>query len=227
MLADGQEVMPRGLKPTATFGCRSATAADRATPVDSRSMSDSSREVLRLVAPLAPVPKAQDRRSINYPVHHAERVGRPTRAGVSIVELLRVRPELQPPVSNLPLMRRHAFGLIALMFLITAVFQGYQVGWSAMQESMPLSICLRVGLVLGAIWLAYPQLQQIGRRTPPWLVAATGVGILVLLIQPKAFRLLLPAVLLLAALQFVGRLFKTAGPRSSASNRDVPRSRKA
>ena len=28
------------------------------------------REVLRLVAPLAPVPKAQDRRSNNCPVHH-------------------------------------------------------------------------------------------------------------------------------------------------------------
>ena len=33
------------------------------------------REVLRLVAPLAPVPKVQDRRSNNCPVHHAERDG--------------------------------------------------------------------------------------------------------------------------------------------------------
>ena len=33
------------------------------------------REVLRLVAPLAPVPKARNRRSNNCPVHHAERDG--------------------------------------------------------------------------------------------------------------------------------------------------------
>lgn len=121
-------------------------------------------------------------------------------------------------------MRRHAFGLIALIFLLTAAIQGYQIGWSAMQESMPLSVCLRVGLVLGAIWLAYPQLQDIGRRTPPWVVVAAYIGTIVLIVQPKAFRVLIPVLLLIVAFQFVGRLFK---PADSRPGRRLPRGRKA
>jgi hypothetical protein len=104
--------------------------------------------------------------------------------------------------------RRHALGVIAIAFLAAAVVQGYRLGFAAMQESVSASICLRVGLVLGAAWLAHPQLRQIGQKYPPWMIAATGFGILVLLVQPKAFRLLLPILVLLVALQYVSRFFR-------------------
>lgn len=104
--------------------------------------------------------------------------------------------------------RRHALGVIAIAFLAAAVVQGYRLGLAAMQESVSASICLRVGLVLGAAWLAHPQLRQIGQKYPPWMIAAAGFGMLVLLVQPKAFRFMLPILVLLVALQYVSRFFQ-------------------
>jgi hypothetical protein len=105
-------------------------------------------------------------------------------------------------------MRRHALGLIAIAFLFAAGVQTCQTGWPEVQDNVAMGICLRVGLVLGSAWLAYPQLRQIGKRCPPWLVAALTLSLMLLLVQPKAFRFLLPVVLLLIALQYVGRFFR-------------------
>jgi hypothetical protein len=104
--------------------------------------------------------------------------------------------------------RRHALGLFAVTFLTAAGILAYRIGLNEVQESVSTSICLRVGLVLGAAWLAYPQLQQLGRQFPPWLIAATAFGMLLLLVQPKAFRFLLPVILILLALQMLGRFLQ-------------------
>jgi hypothetical protein len=48
--------------------------------------------------------------------------------------------------------------------------------------------CLRMAIVLGAAWMAYPQMATL----PRWLVLATGAVALVAAIKPKALIVGLP-----------------------------------
>jgi hypothetical protein len=83
-------------------------------------------------------------------------------------------------------MRRHALGIIALLLLAAA-------GVLAIvhpTEGMWLGALLRVGGLLGAVWLAYPHLQ----RVPWWLMLVlllVGVALLILFRQPRMLLLLL------------------------------------
>lgn len=105
-------------------------------------------------------------------------------------------------------MRRHAFGLIGIVFLIGAAIGLAQSGINDAQNSMLASILLRVGLVLGAIWLAYPQLEQLFQRVPPWLVAVVGLALLVVVVRPKAIFAVAPILGAVAVLQFFGWLMR-------------------
>lgn len=62
--------------------------------------------------------------------------------------------------------------------------------------------------MLIALWLALPQLEQMKLRWPPWLLASLAVGGLIIAVRPRAAMWVLPLGAALAALQFVGWLFK-------------------
>jgi hypothetical protein len=66
-------------------------------------------------------------------------------------------------------MNRHALGLIALLLVVVGfitAFRGPEDGSAAGFAGG----CVRVGLVLGALWLALPQLKAMFARVPRWLV---------------------------------------------------------
>lgn len=103
-------------------------------------------------------------------------------------------------------MRRILMGILALVFLGAA---GAIYLRGVTDENMfLLSVCQRVGLVLGAMWLAYEQVRKIGQRSPPWLLGCIGLCLLVLVVRPRAILLVAPLLMLVAALQFFGWLFK-------------------
>jgi hypothetical protein len=61
--------------------------------------------------------------------------------------------------------------------------------------------CIRVGIVLGALWLALPQILKFLSKTPKWLLVAGLIGVIVCAVKP----LLLVAVIpLLGLLWFLG-----------------------
>src|SRR5437773_1910994 len=67
-------------------------------------------------------------------------------------------------------MRRTTLGIIALSLLLVgfiAVMNG-PGGGSAWGFS---GVCLKSGLVLGALWLALPQLESLATRWPRWLLS--------------------------------------------------------
>ena len=104
-------------------------------------------------------------------------------------------------------MRRIALGVFALLFLAASVVGLFQAGVAGGQASMATSISLRVGLVSATSWLAYPQLRQLARKFPPWLMVSSAFGLVILLIQPKFFRLVCPLLVVVIAFQFVSQLF--------------------
>lgn len=103
-------------------------------------------------------------------------------------------------------MRRHILGVLALLGMTVAVWLYYSTldeFWSRTFAFM----CFRVGLVLGAIWLALPQITQIFGRTPPWLIPACAAGLLLVMFSKSVF-VLVPIFAALGVMHFVGWLFK-------------------
>lgn len=104
--------------------------------------------------------------------------------------------------------RRHLMGLFGIAFLVGGVSLLLVKGASDSQWSMFASICIRVGLMLGAIWLAFPQLVGLTKRFPPWLMGTVAVSGLVVAARPRMILYLGPVVAAIAFLQFVGWIFK-------------------
>lgn len=85
-------------------------------------------------------------------------------------------------------MRRHAFGIFALIFVIAGVYFALQPPRETTQWFY--GVLLRVGLVLGALWLAYPELS----RVPPWLFGVLAVAIGIVMVRPRLIIIVAPAV---------------------------------
>jgi len=66
-------------------------------------------------------------------------------------------------------MRRTTLGIIALLLLLVGgiTFFNGPGGNSAWGFS---GVCIKSGLVLGALWLALPQIQSMAGRLPRWLM---------------------------------------------------------
>jgi len=89
-------------------------------------------------------------------------------------------------------MRRHAVGVLALVLLLAAVATWI---W-APDEVWFEAGCVRVGALLGVLWLAYADL----RRIPPWLWVVFLPLLAVLVIKPRWALYIAPIVLILAIL---------------------------
>jgi hypothetical protein len=116
-----------------------------------------------------------------------------------------------------PSARRLALGLIALiMFAVGCLL--YLVGGGNVLE-MWRGICIRVGMTLGAAWLAFPQLMQLSAACPPRLLLALAFGGVVVVARPQAFRIVAPLIGVVAVLEFVGWLMKPIRPRGRPPRR--------
>ena len=103
-------------------------------------------------------------------------------------------------------MQRHLLGIIALVFTVTGIALLIRGGVSG-DKSTIAAVLLKVGPVLGVMWLAFPQLIQVVRRGPPWVIAAFVIGIGAMIYNKRTALVVIPVWLAIAALQFVGWLF--------------------
>lgn len=92
--------------------------------------------------------------------------------------------------------RRHALGLIALaLFIGGAIFA---VGWSTPAGAKSASgSMIKIGLVLGALWLAWPQVDRFLAKTPAWLMVTSLISLVLIVIRPITALLILPCLGLL------------------------------
>jgi hypothetical protein len=96
---------------------------------------------------------------------------------------------------SLPSLRRHILGILALSSLLAGfwLLLRPQIGDYPQLDG----ILLRVGTLLGVIWLAYDQVE----RLPGWLMASVPFLFLLLAAKPRWFLYALPLVLILAILK--------------------------
>ena len=95
--------------------------------------------------------------------------------------------------------RRHVLGVLALVCLTAAVVLWMNQGGD--QSQALIGICSRLGLLLGVLWMALPQVRTLPARLPTRLVIALVVVI----------------VALIAGLEFAGRLMKKPSERGKRS----------
>lgn len=74
-------------------------------------------------------------------------------------------------------MQRATLGISAAALLLGALGV-----WAALPDQSPVwGAMLRVGIVLGVVWMAVPNFKRISDRVPKWLLFATVVGACVVL----------------------------------------------
>lgn len=93
-------------------------------------------------------------------------------------------------------MRRTVVGIISLALLLGAVYFWFVPPESAAMLNLEAAF-RRVGLLMGAWWLAYEEI----RRLPGWAWAAIPALIVVLAIRPRLFLVAIPVILALAILK--------------------------
>ena len=93
-------------------------------------------------------------------------------------------------------MQRHVIGSIAvLLFLGAVAFWIWPPGEAVYQQLE--AACWRLGALMGAWWLAYPQVKH----TPAWLWGAIPLVILVLAVRPRWLIVAVPILIALAILK--------------------------
>jgi hypothetical protein len=93
-------------------------------------------------------------------------------------------------------MRRNAVGIIALVLLAGAAYFWFFPPESAAMLNLEAAF-RRVGLLMGAWWLAYEEVQ----RLPNWAWTAIPVLIVVLALRPRLFLVAIPVIIILAILR--------------------------
>ncbi len=113
-------------------------------------------------------------------------------------------------------LRRHALGIASVILLLLAL----GLWWRWPQDSAAaVAICVRAGLVLGAIWLALPQLSRLIAAVPVWMVFACGISALVLIARPRTIVFIGPALGSALLLHFLGWFLRQPPKRKSGSTR--------
>lgn len=115
-------------------------------------------------------------------------------------------------------MQRLLLALIAVGMLVTGLlltFSGLPEFWS---QSLAY-IAIRVGILLGVLWLALPQFFELLSRCSPQTVICIASGILILVIRPRYVAYVAPLLLIALGLQFLGRFLGGPRPPGTRSGR--------
>lgn len=93
--------------------------------------------------------------------------------------------------------RRTMAGSVAFLLLAiaaTAYLTNWLTDWTGSQSTSEfiVSAMTRIGLVIGAIWLAWDSMRRPAQWIPPGLAVAGVVGIIVVAAQPKLIFAIVP-----------------------------------
>jgi len=112
-------------------------------------------------------------------------------------------------------MNRASLGIVAIVLLAIG-FITWTRGPSDNSAVSFAAGCIRVGIVLGALWLALPQLLRFLSQTPKWLLVASTIGIVACAVKPW---LLVVAIPLLGLLWFFGPKLRTKADKPIVQER--------
>ena len=118
-------------------------------------------------------------------------------------------------------MQRHLLGISALLLLAIAAGMLLADSGEAARgtRTMFIGACVRVGMVLAAGWLAWPQLARLFARVSPIALIGLMTVAIVLAFRPKLLVILGPLLILVALLHVFGWFTKPASPARRSGER--------
>ncbi len=103
--------------------------------------------------------------------------------------------------------RRMIVGILSVGLLIAAVLlffsYGPELGWN----NVFVGVCLRLGLVLGAIWLAWPQVAKLANVLPRVFLIGGGLILAAGVIYSRLLPIAVAIIVVAIVLQLVMRYF--------------------
>lgn len=122
-------------------------------------------------------------------------------------------------------MRRLILGILAVVFLAAGAVGLWQYGTDDSGASAAASVAVRAGALLGALWLALPQLESLFRRFPPWMLGMLAGCALMVVVRPRMLVYVLPLIGILLVLRFFGWLLQPLPmkPKKGANESQVHR----
>lgn len=90
-------------------------------------------------------------------------------------------------------MSRIKLGVVSLLLLALGVYLAFRGDSSSTLGGLS-GACIKVGLVLGALWLALPQIMAFLAKTPAWLVTASVIGLIVGVVHPVYLLFVVPVL---------------------------------
>lgn len=95
-------------------------------------------------------------------------------------------------------MTRTLLGLTGLVLLLAGIGTLFLAPRDESHTALSIAGGLiRIGLVLGALWLALPSIAGMLSRTPRWVLTLAAIGIVVCVVQPKLLLIVVPLVVLI------------------------------
>ena len=117
-------------------------------------------------------------------------------------------------------MQRYLLAALTIALLATAAWLFIQDPSSNASAKFYCGLCMRAGLVCGALWLAFPQVVPLLAKRPSPFTLAIGLGLIMVIINPRYALLVGVLVAAIGVLQAVKWLFaplNTKSPQSSDS----------
>lgn len=118
-------------------------------------------------------------------------------------------------------MQRILLGSLSLILLLVGLSGIFLAADPEGDQTFAYSVCLRLGLVLGAIWLALPEIRSISIKTSPAILLTLG-GLTVVALVSRQLYLLIPVLLFLGGLKFVHWLKTPFRPKQAPSADNPP-----
>lgn len=100
--------------------------------------------------------------------------------------------------------------LLVLALALILLIGGGLGKWYEGADSIPFASAamIRIGLVLGALWLAWPSLRRPARWLPPGAAVIGVIALAVVAAQPRLIIVAIPAVGALISLAAMARAFR-------------------
>lgn len=119
------------------------------------------------------------------------------------------------------MMRRRLLGIIAATLIIVGV--GGLVAGSdpGSQWHLFASAFVKSGFVLGALWLAFPQIAELSTRVPPWFLGALVIGGISIAIRPRSIVVIGPLLAALSFMQLLGKVLQSATTPAKRTKRPI------
>ena len=100
--------------------------------------------------------------------------------------------------------------LLVLSIAVILLFASALISWfgDPAWSTFVASSCGRMGIVLGALWLAWPSLRRPASWLPPGIAVACVISLLVLAARPRLVIVVVPLLISLATLATFIRGFR-------------------